>query len=59
VVAAFAMLLGYSIIAVPTGIVSVELAQAGHVRRERACAACGLEVHDGDAAFCKRCGGRL
>jgi voltage-gated potassium channel len=59
VVAAFAMLLGYSIIAVPTGIVSVELAQAGRARRLGACAACGLAAHDADAAFCKRCGARL
>jgi voltage-gated potassium channel len=55
--AAVAMLLGYSIIAVPTGIVSVELAQAG--RQAAAgirCAACGNAQHDADAAYCKRCG---
>ena len=55
--AAIAMLLGYSIIAVPTGIVSVELAQAG--RQAAAgprCGACGNAEHDADAAYCKRCG---
>jgi voltage-gated potassium channel len=55
--AAVAMLLGYSIIAVPTGIVSVELAQAGRRgAQERRCHGCGNEDHDADAAYCKRCG---
>jgi voltage-gated potassium channel len=55
--AAIAMLLGYSIIAVPTGIVSVELAQAGRLAAAGArCAACGNADHDADAAYCKRCG---
>jgi voltage-gated potassium channel len=54
------MILGYSIIAVPTGIVTAELTRAargplGHA----ACPACGAVGHDGDARFCKRCGGRL
>ena len=56
--AAFAMLLGYSIIAVPTGIVSAELAQAR--RRPRLiCQGCGVAEHDMDAAYCRRCGARL
>ncbi|MBI1736670.1 MAG: ion transporter [Candidatus Rokubacteria bacterium] len=55
--AAFVMLLGYSIIAVPTGIVSVEMAHAG--RRSRVCPSCRVEGHDDDAVFCKRCGARL
>jgi voltage-gated potassium channel len=55
--AAIAMLLGYSIIAVPTGIVSVELAQAGRqAAAGMPCAACGNADHDADAAYCKRCG---
>lgn len=55
--AAVAMLLGYSIIAVPTGIVSVELAQAGRrAAPEMRCGACGNADHDTDAAYCKRCG---
>jgi voltage-gated potassium channel len=55
--AAIAMLLGYSIIAVPTGIVSVELAQAGRqAAAGMRCAACGNAQHDADAAYCKRCG---
>ena len=55
--AAFVMILGYAIIAVPTGIVTVEL---GRASREggppRACRRCGLEGHDGDARFCRHCG---
>jgi voltage-gated potassium channel len=57
---AFVMILGYGIIAVPTGIVTTEL-----VREERrgastqTCRVCAAEGHDADASFCKRCGGRL
>jgi len=54
------MILGYGIIAVPTGIVSVEL--AGVVRRSatgRACPGCGAQGHDHDAQHCKYCGVEL
>lgn len=55
------MILGYGIIAVPTGIVSVELAQA--TRKDaspgRACAGCGKDGHDADAVYCKYCGEAL
>jgi voltage-gated potassium channel len=58
--AAFVMLLGYSILAVPTGIVSVEIAQAGRrAAAARACAACRTPGHDEDALFCRHCGARL
>lgn len=54
------MILGYGIIAVPTGIVTVELAG---VQRQRvstqACRQCSSEGHDTDASFCKYCGARL
>ena len=55
------MILGYAIIAVPTGIVSVEIAQAA-MRREvstQACLACSREGHDADATHCKYCGAAL
>lgn len=60
VLASAVMILGYGIIAVPTGIVTVELSQAfrSSVRTD-ACPACGAEGHATDAAFCKYCGGRL
>jgi voltage-gated potassium channel len=62
--AAVIMILGYGIIAVPTGIVTVEL---GNVSRRAArearggveCARCGLDLHEPDARFCRRCGERL
>jgi len=60
-VASVVMVIGYGIIAVPTGIVSVELA---HAVRERgisgqACPSCSAEGHDPDAVFCKYCGAKL
>lgn len=60
-IAASVMILGYAIIAVPTGIVSVELAEA--TKRDRlssaVCPHCAREGHDSDAVFCKACGGKL
>ena len=58
--ASLVMLLGYGIIAVPTGIVTVELAQV--TRRQlttQACPECAAEGHDADARFCKYCGSGL
>lgn len=54
------MILGYGIIAVPTGIVSVEIAQAS--RQEvstQICQHCHAEGHEPDAVFCRYCGTRL
>lgn len=54
------MILGYGIIAVPTGIVSVELANATRPGMSpEACPGCSLEGHDLDAVHCKRCGTKL
>ena len=59
-VAAVLMIAGYAIIAVPTGIVSVAIAQrSAHPVSTQACLACSAEGHDVDAAFCKYCGERL
>jgi len=54
------MLLGYGIIAVPTGIVTFELSRSSEspVSTE-ACPTCGREGHDTDAAYCKYCGSGL
>jgi voltage-gated potassium channel len=57
--AAALMILGYAIIAVPTGIVSVELAKTGHGVSRQACPVCGAEGHDVDAIHCKYCGAAL
>lgn len=54
------MLLGYGVIAVPTGIVTMELSRAGAAAPSgQSCPSCGLEGHDLDARFCKRCGAAL
>jgi voltage-gated potassium channel len=53
------MILGYGIIAVPTGIVTVALSRAGGQVSGQACPQCGLEGHDPDASHCKFCGGLL
>jgi voltage-gated potassium channel len=57
VLASAVMILGYGIIAVPTGIVTVEMARgAVPAPGGRACHRCGLSPHDADARHCKRCG---
>jgi voltage-gated potassium channel len=55
--ASVVMLLGYGILAVPTGIVTVELQKASHAPiSTQACTACGRDGHDADAVHCKFCG---
>ena len=59
-VAAVIMILGYCIIAVPTGIVTVELSRVRpQGRNTQACRDCGAEGHDDDAVHCKYCGKKL
>ncbi len=63
------MIMGYGIIAVPTGIVTVELNRAAGATAAlagaapgaviRSCPTCGLATHDADARFCKRCAAPL
>jgi voltage-gated potassium channel len=58
--ASVVMILGYGMIAVPTGIVTVEIAAAARQSlRPRVCRQCALAGPDADALHCKRCGGRL
>ncbi|PYE56663.1 ion transporter [Deinococcus yavapaiensis] len=57
--ASLTMILGYGILAVPTGIVTVSLARAGRPTRFVTCERCGEERHDTDARYCKTCGERL
>jgi len=58
--ASLAMILGYGILAVPTGIVTVSLARAQDRRQpQRTCSRCGLGSHDPDARYCKRCAQEL
>ncbi len=52
---AVVMILGYAVLAVPTGIVTMELVK-GRQTVARACPNCSREGHDDDARFCKYCG---
>ncbi len=58
---AVVMILGYAIIAVPTGIVSSEMISADddHPSNTQACRFCGREGHADDAVYCKYCGNIL
>ncbi|WP_207513899.1 ion transporter [Longitalea luteola] len=57
-VASLMMFIGYGIIAVPTGIITTEMAFAARRRKHghETCPGCGREGHDNDAVFCKFCG---
>jgi voltage-gated potassium channel len=58
--ASLVMIMGYGIIAVPTGIVTVELASARKSKvSTQACRQCAAEGHDPDANYCRICGSRL
>ena len=59
--ASLIMITGYSIIAVPTGIFTAELASAMRSASGllRDCPACGKASHEQGAAFCSRCGNPL
>ena len=62
ILASVAMLTGYSIIAVPTGIITVEIGKAakmGQNTRQVSCTNCDHNLHDKDARFCKMCGTKL
>jgi voltage-gated potassium channel len=64
--ASFMMLLGWGILAVPTGIVTAEMTSRHFARRmqadgaaEAACPSCGSTGHAADARYCKDCGAAL
>jgi voltage-gated potassium channel len=59
VIAAFIMIMGYSIIAVPTGIVTAEIAFAKRKVKHIVCPECSNEDHSPDARYCKDCGTKL
>lgn len=60
IVASLAMLTGYSIIAVPTGIVTAELArEMRHDELLILCPNCGKKGHEQAAEYCSRCGSEL
>ena len=60
VLASVIMILGYGIIAVPTGIVSASMVKASQSKvSTQACRECSKEGHEVDAVHCKFCGSRL
>lgn len=64
-IAAFAMICGYAIIAVPTGIIGAELMNEMQAQNRRnipannVCESCEATGHDPDARFCKHCGHKV
>lgn len=60
-ISATGMLIGYAIIAVPTGIITAELASGlrGNHLTSRNCSQCSRAGHDLDARYCKYCGSDL
>jgi voltage-gated potassium channel len=59
--ASIVMLIGWGILAVPTGIVTSEMTAQKFMRRpaDTKCSACGSTGHDLDATYCRVCGARL
>ncbi|MCK5207873.1 MAG: ion transporter [Cyclobacteriaceae bacterium] len=58
--ASFIMILGYGIIAVPTGIVASQIHHAKNKEiSTQACPSCSREGHDVDAKYCKFCGAKM
>jgi voltage-gated potassium channel len=57
---AVVMIMGYAVLAVPTGIVTTEMLKPNKRRvNTQSCRYCGQEGHDDDAKFCKYCGEEL
>jgi voltage-gated potassium channel len=59
-IASIVMILGYAIIAIPTGIVSSEMTKADNIHTNtQSCPNCLKENHVDDAEFCYNCGNKL
>jgi voltage-gated potassium channel len=59
--AGIVMLIGWGILAVPTGIVTAEMTAQKFVRApaDSKCRACGTAGHEPDAIYCRMCGSRM
>ncbi len=57
-IAALVMIMGYAVIAVPTGIITKEIITSEKINQQ-VCHHCSREGHDTDANYCKFCGGEL
>jgi len=58
-IASMVMIMGYAIIAVPTGIVTAEMIKSTVQKNTQVCEKCLFDKHDDDAHFCKKCGNKL
>lgn len=58
-IASIIMIMGYAIIAVPTGFVTTEMLRIPRGNNTLLCAHCLYDVHDDDARYCKKCGKSL
>jgi voltage-gated potassium channel len=60
-IASLIMIMGYGIIAVPTGIVTSEMMHLKEIQKitSKVCPHCLKEGHDPDASYCKYCSGKL
>lgn len=62
-IASIIMIMGYAIIAVPTGIVSSEMIRSDQRKKvnlnTQVCEGCQCDEHDDDAKYCKKCGSSL
>ena len=59
IIASIIMIIGYAIIAVPTGIVTSEITKANLEGNKRKCGNCGTEGHSPEASYCNNCGEKL
>jgi voltage-gated potassium channel len=57
--ASMVMIMGYAIIAVPTGIVTAEIINPSEKRNTQVCPNCLHDKHDDDAKYCKKCGAEM
>lgn len=57
--ASVVMILGYAIIAVPTGIITSEMMKQPASENTQVCSNCNFDKHDDDAQYCKKCGTQL
>ena len=59
IIASTIMIMGYSIIAIPTGIVTAEMVSTKRDVSTQSCPDCAAEGHAVDADFCRKCGTKL
>ncbi|MCF6222306.1 MAG: ion transporter [Flavobacteriaceae bacterium] len=58
-IASMVMILGYGVIAIPTGIITAEIVKQKVSTNTQACPNCSTERHNDDATFCYKCGEKI